>query len=685
MKMMSGVDRMILNIALMLFISNTSYAGKIFVSPSGDDANSGSSPESAFASIGAALKIARPGDEIRLLPGTYVGTTKMWDIHGAPEEPITMMSNAPDSDGFAIIDGGARPALNINNFGFWLDSVSWIAFKNLKFRNCWTDVIYMDRVSYISFIGCDFRGGRRVIYPRGNSSHHFLVENCHWEQDELVYTTYDWDEMHHGSLSYYNGGLFAGKGIGGGFVVRNNVIVNVFNGIRFTGEKTNRRQNANGEIYGNRIINSSDNAFEPEDVCSNLHFYHNTLINSHAFISIDMVRGGPIFFYGNIGWQTENRGHEWTIFKFRGYESGVTPALLDEPIYIFNNSWFVHFDAFGGSSDQYRNQHLRHYNNAYFFTENADFGMKFWGDDYLLDDDCSNVPFPDRVLQYGDEANAVVGDPLFMDQLNGDFRLAQGSPCIDVGRVLNLPEFDWTQDYPDRAPDIGAFEGDERIEGPPFRFREPPGGSYYPEKPRIVRHRADGSQLMIYFSVALDPSSVTGESIHLFQNGQSVTVLRIDLLQDDYVMIVTAEITLDAEQLSLFMDPLPQGKNGETATHWASTIDVATAYTPSLVLSPAVDADDATLRLTIHPNPINKSSMISVRGNSIDRILKTNSVIPPVEIYDIQGKCIMEIVSHLIENGLTSCLYGETLRSGVYVAVVKIGQVRLSTKFLVLK
>lgn len=671
-------------IVFAIFLSNLS-AKQIYVSTSGSDANTGVTPEQALASVAAALNHAKPGDEIRLLPGIYLGTQKIWSADGAPEFPITIMSDADNSSQFAIIDGGAPAALDRYKYGLWFDNASWIVVKNLKFQNCWTDVVVMERVSYISFIGCQFKGGRRVIYPKGNNCHHFLVENCYWEQDERVYTTFSWDEMHHGSLAYYNGSLFGAKGIGGGFVIRNNVIKNVFNGIRFTGDKNNSRQNGNGEIYGNTIINSRDNALEPEDVCSNLHCYHNTFINSHAHISIDMIRGGPIYFYGNIGYQTEDRGHEWTIFKFRGYEAGKTAAPLDEPFYVFNNSWFVHFDAFGGSSSQYRNHHLRHFNNAYFFSQSGDLGLQFWGEDYELDFDCSNVEFPYLITFEGQEANGLVADPLFADQENGDFRLAEGSPCIDAGMVMNFPEFEWSQLFQGLAPDIGAFEGDSRVEGPPFQFKQPPGGSYYVEKPRIVRHKISGDQLVLYWSIELDPVSVTRPSIHLYQDSSLISVADVSFPNTDYELQITAGKELDEARLSLRFDPLPLGKNGETATHWAATIPMARDDAISAVRASEPINPGNELKLSIYPNPLNDSGIIS-----IDRsFFKTESPKKIMElsilIYNIQGKLVARLPGDCSEQDFVFPLKASQLTSGVYFALINFDRRRAVTKFLILK
>ncbi|MCK6579511.1 MAG: right-handed parallel beta-helix repeat-containing protein [Anaerolineae bacterium] len=45
----------------------------------------------------------------------------------------------------------------------------------------------------------------------------------------------------------------------------------------------------------------------------------------------------------------------------------------------------------------------------------------------------------------------LVGDPLFVNMLAGDFRLLSDSPAVDAGRDIGLP-------YSGNAPDIGAFE-----------------------------------------------------------------------------------------------------------------------------------------------------------------------------------------------------------------------------------
>ena len=49
-------------------------------------------------------------------------------------------------------------------------------------------------------------------------------------------------------------------------------------------------------------------------------------------------------------------------------------------------------------------------------------------------------------------------DPRFLDPDNGDFRIAENSPCINAGDTANAPEFDHYGQPRDGAPDIGIYE-----------------------------------------------------------------------------------------------------------------------------------------------------------------------------------------------------------------------------------
>ena len=49
-------------------------------------------------------------------------------------------------------------------------------------------------------------------------------------------------------------------------------------------------------------------------------------------------------------------------------------------------------------------------------------------------------------------------DPKFLDPENGDFRIAENSPCINAGDAANAPEFDYYGQPRNGAPDIGIYE-----------------------------------------------------------------------------------------------------------------------------------------------------------------------------------------------------------------------------------
>ncbi len=52
----------------------------------------------------------------------------------------------------------------------------------------------------------------------------------------------------------------------------------------------------------------------------------------------------------------------------------------------------------------------------------------------------------------------ITGDPLFVDEPNGDYHLMAGSPAINAGTTIGAPAYDFNGARRDAQPDIGAFE-----------------------------------------------------------------------------------------------------------------------------------------------------------------------------------------------------------------------------------
>jgi hypothetical protein len=596
---------------LLLLFAPPNYSANQFVAPFGNDSNSGLTRQLPKRQLKNAIKFVAAGDTIFFLPGEYSGTQFCFDVHGAPEQEITVISYSGQADSFAIINGGATPGSDKNQAGLCLRRVSWLRFVNLKFSHCWTDVVTILQGNYLTFSGCQFAGGRRVIFPEGKECHHFLVENCYWNQDSLSWTTHDWEEMHHGALAHLNGALFHPAGTSGNYVVRGNVIKNAFNGFR-TGA-TAWHEDGNGEIYHNDFINLADNAFEPEGWAFNLHFYHNRLHNIHKAFSIDAVKGGPLYLYGNV--LTESRDAN-AIEKVSGIWKFKT-GPLSAPCYVFNNSFFTEARAF--KSDEATNQQLKHFNNAYFFFSGSNrFELTDWHDSFEFDFDCSNQAWPPNIENHHQEAHGMVADARFVSGATGDLRLQPDSPCRDTGKILTFPEFDWQQPFDGSAPDIGAFEGDARVTGPPFRFRQVSGEPSIREKPRIVRHLIEGPRIALFFSAELDPASVDPARIFYWTGNAKKSVQSAQAGATAFELLLETETEMKPQNLALEIQKWPVGVNGETATSWASTIPIKPAVTANRISVGKSTVSDDSFGLAIFPNPANAGVKIFLRNTPAD-------------------------------------------------------------------
>ena len=506
------------------------------------------------------LYCVRPGDILQMLPGKFwppilydedAGGTpaccpvKLSEIQGLPDMPITIRGQGRAT----LLDGGLGGVPHdsllpeMKHFAFFkLADCAWIEFENFHVENCWPSFLYMESSSYITVRNITAKDSRYLIFARGQSVHHVLLEGNRWRQDPTSSMWRDllWLDSKRKRYFYYNGGLFGSVGISGSVVFRNNTICDTFNSIRMKADKKNTdNTNLNVEIYGNTFLRTRDNPVEPESASINWWVHHNRIHNAHAWFSLDGVGGGFWYYFANTGWITDkpsskldpNRGGK--VYKYD--PEGPYPT---SPAFFFNNSYFL----YNSLIKEGVTANLLHVNNAVLFRDtlpeiapendgepcslpravrrpfpdDLPGDNRFMGDGFMpdgwdpsiaFDCDLTNKPWPPKVTANAQEARGVVdAGAAFADGDSGDLRLVGGPPkgcavTLKAGKDWPAPE-DWTSG-PDIA--IGAYGADaELMEGPPFAFYTPKTpGSGYAEMPRLVRLTEGENELVLTFSVAL--------------------------------------------------------------------------------------------------------------------------------------------------------------------------------------
>ncbi len=595
-----------------------SQSKNIYVSTTGNDLNTGLIISQPLKSINNAVKLSSPGDTIFLLPGTFREIVKFISKYGAAEKPIYIYGYNTLPGQQAVIDGGApAPSNSASYYWMQIQNSAWIEVGNIIFKNGWTNPLQIINSSYLTIKGCSFYGGKRVIDATGSSTHHLLIENNNWDQggSSLWTMVYDstgmdaWTSMHEGALQYFNGTLVSFIGTGGSVVIRNNTIINAFNGIRWTAQTG---YDSNIEIYNNSVIDIRDNDFEPEYYTYNLHIYHNHSHNIHKTMSVDHVQGGNIYYYGNLitsdvndNWAASVASSFWKVY-------GAAPNNLSFPLYAFNNSFCGCGKAFANDAGTAGIQ-IKHFNNAYKFTKSSrTWLLAFWDTTDVFDYDVSNLSWPATIINNKQESHGLITDPLFIDSQKFNLKLQQGSPAIDAGKILEFPDFDWTQSYQGSGPDIGAYEGDNLVDGPAFRFKTASGLHLsYNEKPRIVRAKVLGNKLNLYFSLPLDPASFSISDLSLLQNDSTVNIQNMSMLNDNYLMEIATTSQLTDSLLVFSFYNLPKGSNGEYATLWGAAINVDLKKVVTSVKEINHSAEQPShFELNIYPNPFNGQTKI---------------------------------------------------------------------------
>lgn len=203
--------------------------------------------------------------------------------NGEPE----WIAQGPVHNGFAVLQ--------------ILDSQN-IELSGFSFRNSFPNFISIKGDSqFIRIHDCDFVGGTNAIYATGLNVKEIELSNNFWNQDPSgkVWSSLDWQHVHHGLFNYYNGAFFQSKDVSGDIRIHNNVIKNAYNGIRMKATSVGVG-NANVVIKENFFHRIADNVIEPEFYAKDWVITMNRMDGVYAPFSFDSVEGRQIVISSNV-------------------------------------------------------------------------------------------------------------------------------------------------------------------------------------------------------------------------------------------------------------------------------------------------------------------------------------------------------------------------------------------------
>ncbi len=145
----------------------------IYVSPSGNDKNSGLSAEDALGTLAYAICNLEPGQTLNLMPGTYHESVIL-GAFGAPDQPITIQGTNLKDQG-PILEGDSKRTMGIA----LVESTNFVV-QNLTFQNYTDEGLQILESSHITIRNNRFiDNGRASIDPDADEEGFGLnVDGC---------------------------------------------------------------------------------------------------------------------------------------------------------------------------------------------------------------------------------------------------------------------------------------------------------------------------------------------------------------------------------------------------------------------------------------------------------------------------------------------------------------------------
>jgi MYXO-CTERM domain-containing protein len=461
-----------------------------WVGPSGHDTSgSGATKADPYLTPGYALAQALPGDEIRVLPGTYAATSAD-GLHGSEAQPIVLRADDPAAK--PVIDGAmAGNALYLND-------AAWVVIDGFEVKNGGSDSdghgVYLRASSHVtvrnSFIhdnghddvliskGAEFSGGPLL------GGFHLIESN-------------DIADLEHGACSggsntacigqtYY--GIKQDNNPGGGTIIRKNRIRGHDDNTSPCGDEDSGRDLAEGspvlalvgagpwtnhdlEIYDNSFEDARDDGMELDGICVNARVYRNTIHNAQNPFSAAPVMPGPYFFvrnvatgdWGDAGFKMNTAGNSAVpsrhVFVYQNtFVRGAKGALVhlwyavegdhNVPVHdvVFRNNIFA-APMGGPCTDAYNHgvEQPSFDGNVWWTTDTSQ--MFSWWNGSTTDKYDTFAAFQAGASQ---EAHGAFGEP----GLGADLVPTTGALVVD--RALPIPGIN--DHFAGTAPDVGAYE-----------------------------------------------------------------------------------------------------------------------------------------------------------------------------------------------------------------------------------
>jgi len=250
-----------------------------------------------------------------------------------PEDLLTAKARIETQDKNAPIGTGNQRNLTRC---FHVVNSSYIAFEYLHFTDCWLPALYVSDSHEITLSGSLIEGSSYAFFAvstgnePGKSSGFYILNNI-WFQDTSgfgpdrapacreinatadcpgdMWSKIPWGVTHDTLYQHMNGALFGSADIAGNVTLSGNTVRYAYNGIRMNVSDACKKErgcmdaaNKGVTIANNRFAYIRDNPVEPEVRAENWRIYGNEFRNSHGWISLDQVRAGPIYVWGNTGW-----------------------------------------------------------------------------------------------------------------------------------------------------------------------------------------------------------------------------------------------------------------------------------------------------------------------------------------------------------------------------------------------